>query len=228
MIKFIGPKLKKIRRLGILPGLSKKIIKKRIKSPGQHGKISIEKTNRFSLSDDYKIRLIEKQKLRFNYGITEKQLLSYFKKAQKLKGSLGFLLLKMLELRLDSIVYRLGFSNTIPSARQLINHGHILVNKVKINILSFQCKINDIISVKDCKISKSLISKNIELQENKTDLLNKRFKNLKLIKSISQLNKASFLDLDKNKLSGKIIKNITRKNISLNINEFKIVEYYSR
>ncbi len=209
MIKFIGPKLKKIRRLGILPGLSKKIIKKRIKSPGQHGKISIEKTNRFSLSDDYKIRLIEKQKLRFNYGITEKQLFSYFKKAQKLKGSLGF-------------------SNTIPSARQLINHGHILVNKVKINIPSFQCKINDIISVKDCKISKSLISKNIELQENKTDLLNKRFKNLKLIKSISQLNKASFLDLDKNKLSGKIIKNITRKNISLNINEFKIVEYYSR
>ena len=87
----------------------------------------LAKAKRSSLSDDYRERLLEKQKLRFNYGVTEKQLLAYYKK-QNVNGSTGSLLLEILEARLDCVVYRLGFASTIPAARQIINHGHVLVN----------------------------------------------------------------------------------------------------
>ena len=134
MVRYRGPRIRIIRRLGLLPGLTKKTTKNRTKTPGQHGKISFTKTTRSSLSDDYKDRLFEKQKLRFNYGVTEKQLVAYYKEARRRQGSTGNLLLELLEARLDCVIYRLGFASTIPAARQVISHGHVLVNDKKMNI----------------------------------------------------------------------------------------------
>ncbi len=93
MARYLCPKIKIVRRLGLLPGLTRKNTKNRKKTPGQHGKIVFAKTKRTSLSDDYRQRLLEKQKLRFNYGLTEKQLVSYYKKAKSSKGATGSLLL---------------------------------------------------------------------------------------------------------------------------------------
>jgi len=101
----------------------------------------------------YGIRLQEKQKLRFNYGITERQLIRYVRQARSAKNSTGEVLLQLLEMRLDNIVFRLGLAPTIPAARQLINHGHFLVNNKKVDIPSYQCKQNDKITVSNRKQS---------------------------------------------------------------------------
>ena len=141
MVRYRGPRVKIIRRLGLLPGLTKKSSKNRTKTPGQHGKIVFAKTSsRSSLSDDYRERLFEKQKLRFNYGVTEKQLIAYYKEAKRLPGATGTLLLQLLESRLDCVIYRLGFASTIPAARQIVSHGHVLVNNKKIDVAGFICK----------------------------------------------------------------------------------------
>ena len=96
---------------------------------------------------EYAIRLQEKQKLRFNYGISEIQLLRYVYLARKVKGSTGQVLLQLLEMRLDNTIFRLGMASTIPAARQLVNHGHICINGSRVSIPSFQCKPGDIITV---------------------------------------------------------------------------------
>ena len=106
----------------------------------------------------YAIRLQEKQKLRFNYGLTESQLIKYVQIARKSKGATGEILLQLLEMRLDNVIFRLGITPTIASARQLISHGHIIVNGQKVNIPSYQCQIKDIISVSSKKNSRNLIA----------------------------------------------------------------------
>ena len=126
MSRYRGPRFKKIRRLGVLPGLTNKKPRD-LRNPSRSGKRS-----------QYRIRLEEKQKLRFHYGITERQLLKYFRIARKAKGSTGQVLLQLLEMRLDNILFRLGMSPTIPGARQLVNHRHILVNGRIVNIPSFR------------------------------------------------------------------------------------------
>ena len=163
MVRYTGARIRIIRRLGLLPGLTRKSIKNRTTTPGMHGKMLFTKSKRSSLSDDYKERLLEKQKLRFNYGITEKQLVSYYKESKRKTGSTGSILLELLESRLDCVVYRLGFAATIPAARQIVNHGHILVNNKLINIPSFLCKKEDLISIKQREPSKKLISTNFIL-----------------------------------------------------------------
>ena len=202
MSRYLGPRLRITRRLGALPGFTKKQIKRKY-APGQHGpnKKQIKKT-----TSDYIIRLQEKQKLRFYYGISEKQLYSYIKEARRLKGVTGSLLLQLLEMRFDNIIYSLGFSPTIPSARQVIIHGHILLNNKTVNIPSFQCKPNDIISIKENSLK--IIKENV----NKKNLL---FLPL-------------HLDLDQKKLIGKVNSIILREDISLNINDLLVVEFYSR
>ena len=127
MSHYRGPRLRICRRLGKLPGLTSKISKKS-NPPGDHGAAFTKKPSQFN------IRLKEKQKLRFNYGVTERQLLKYVKKARKSKGSSGSLLLNFLEMRLDNIVFRLGFAPTIMAAKQLVSHGHILVNDKIVDI----------------------------------------------------------------------------------------------
>nr|YP_009540967.1 ribosomal protein S4 [Discoplastis spathirhyncha]AYQ93496.1 ribosomal protein S4 [Discoplastis spathirhyncha] len=201
MSKYRGPKLRIVRRIGKLPGLTQKIPKK-TNPPGQHGLAYNKKQSQ------YEIRLKEKQKLRFHYGIGERQLLSYIKKSKKMKGSSGKTLLTLLEMRLDNIIYRLGFSKTIVSAKQLISHGHVMINKKMINIPSYLCKPQNIITIKNSAKSKNIITKNLETSENNII--------------------PEHLSINKEKLEGKINNLVNRNSISLLINELLVVEYYSR
>jgi small subunit ribosomal protein S4 len=228
MVRYLGPRIKIIRRLGLLPGLTRKSTKNRTKTPGQHGKLVFAKTKRSSLSDDYKDRLLEKQKLRFNYGVTEKQLVSYYKEAKKSKGSTGTILLEFLESRLDCIVFRLGFAPTIPSARQLVNHGHILVNKKLVTIPSFLCEKGDVLSIRSKEKSKNLITQNFELQQQKRKLIQRRMKRINLTKSRFHSLLPSHLEINLENLCGKYISPVKRKDLLLRVNELKVVEYYSR
>lgn len=228
MARYIGPKIRIIRRLGLLPGLTRKNIKNRGTTPGQHGKPIFTKSKRSSLSDDYRERLFEKQKLRFNYGITEKQLVSYYKQAKKEFGSTGNLLLQLLESRLDCIIYRLGFAPTIPSARQIVNHGHIFVNGKSVNIPSFLCQNGDEIEIKKKKRSENLVGNNFEAQQHKRTLIQRRMKRVKLTKSRFHSLLPTHLQINNETLIGKVIRPVKRKDVLVRINELKVVEYYSR
>jgi small subunit ribosomal protein S4 len=228
MVRYRGPRIRIIRRLGLLPGLTKKTTKTRTRTPGQHGKISISRTTRSSLSDDYKDRLFEKQKLRFNYGVTEKQLISYYKEAKRRQGATGSILLELLESRLDCVVYRLGFASTIPAARQIVNHGHILVNDRLVNIPSFLCKAGDVISIRDRVQSKKLISNNFEIQQNKRKLIQRRMKRVNLTQSRFHSLLPKHLEVDTTTLVGKFLTPVKRKDVLVRINELKVIEYYSQ
>ena len=229
MARYTGPRVRIIRRLGLLPGLTRKNTKNRTKTPGQHGKLVFTKTKqRSSLSDDYRERLLEKQKLRFNYGVSEKQLVSYYKEAKRRNGSTGTLLLELLEARLDCVIYRLGFAPTIPAARQIVNHGHILVNDKLINIPSFICQKNDVITVKERETSKKLISDNFETQQQKRKLIQRRMKRVNLTKSRFHSLLPKHLEIDNEKLIGNFLSPVKRKDVLVRVNELKIVEYYSR
>lgn len=228
MGRYVGPRLRIIRRLGLLPGLTRKNTKNRTKTPGQHGKILFSKSKRSSLSDDYRERLLEKQKLRFNYGISEKQLVAYYHEAKRSQGSTGTNLLELVESRLDCIVYRLGFAATIPAARQIVTHGHILVNNKLVNIPSFGCKPNDIISIKNRPQSKKLISENLEIQQKRRELIQRRMKRINLTKSRFHSLLPKHLEINNENLFGKIVSFVKRKDVLIRINELKVIEYYSR
>ena len=228
MVRYIGPRIRIVRRLGLLPGLTRKNIKNRTKTPGQHGKIILTKAKRSSLSDDYRERLLEKQKLRFNYGVSEKQLISYYKEAKRLVGSTGSLLLELLESRLDCVIYRLGFAPTIPAARQLVNHGHIVVNDAMIDIPSFLCTKGDTIKIKEKTQSKKLVEENFKAQQQKRTLIQRRMKRVNLTKSRFHSLLPSHLQIDSDTLIAKVVSPVKRKDVLVRINELKIVEYYSR
>ena len=203
MSRYRGPRLRIKRRLGALPGLTKKT-SNNIR-PGQHGRVNIENNKK---PTEYGIRLEEKQKLRFNYGLTENQLYKYIKEARRRKGVTGLILLQLLEMRLDTICYNLGFASTIVQARQLVNHGHILINNKIVNIPSFQCRLNDVISIKQKSNSKNLI---------KSNLINNK-----------GLNLSSHLKLDETRLEAIVLDYCDRDDINLDIKELLVIEYYSR
>ncbi len=228
MVKYRGPRLKIIRRLGLLPGLTKKFPQLRLKTPGQHGKLVFNKITRTSLSDDYKDRLFEKQKLRFNYGITEKQLVSYFNDAKTRFGSTGSILLELIESRLDCVIFRLGFASTIPAARQIVNHGHIVVNNILVDIPSFLCMPGDIISIRNRKQSKDLITTNFKTQQNTRKVIQRRLKRSNLIESSSSSLLPTHLSVDSKTLVAKYLSTVKRKDVLIRINELKVVEYYSQ
>nr|WGM64134.1 ribosomal protein S4 [Brahea armata] len=199
MSRYRGPRFKKIRRLGTLPGLTSK----RPKS-GSDLKTQLRSGKR----SQYRIRLEEKQKLRFHYGLTERQLVRYVHIAGKAKGSTGQVLLQLLEMRLDNILFRLGMASTIPRARQLVNHRHILVNGRIVDIPSYRCKSRDIITTKDKQRSKALIQNYIALPP--PEELPKH------------------LTIDSFQYKGLVNQIIDSKWIGLKINELLVVEYYSR
>jgi small subunit ribosomal protein S4 len=228
MARYTGPRIRIIRRLGLLPGLTRKNTKNRTKTPGQHGKLIFTKTKRSSLADDYRERLFEKQKLRFNYGVTEKQLVSYYKEAKKRKGSTGTLLLELLEARLDCVIYRLGLAPTIPAARQIVNHSHILVNNKLINIPSFICQKDDTITVKEKVQSKRLVSNNFKIQEEKRTLIQRRMKRVNLTKLRFNSLLPKHLEIDRETMTGKFVFPVKRKDVLVRINELKVIEYYSK
>ena len=200
MARYRGAKLRITRRLGDLPGLTSKT-SKLTKRPGQHG------ANQKKLTQ-YAIRLEEKQKLRFNYGISEKQLMNYIRQAKKIKGATGNILLQLLEMRLDNVIFRLGMAPTIAAARQIVTHKHILINGSCVSIPSYQCEPGNIIAIKDSTASKQLITKNLELPA---------------LSNIPQN-----LEFDKKALSAKVLGVIDREWIALKLNELFVIEFYSR
>nr|WGF18510.1 ribosomal protein S4 [Cynanchum sibiricum] len=199
MSRYRGPRLKKIRRLGALPGLTNK-------RPRAGNDLRTQ--SRSGKKSQYRIRLEEKQKLRFHYGLTERQLLKYVHIAGKAKGATGQVLLQLLEMRLDNILFRLGMASTIPAARQFVNHRHILVNGHIVDIPSYRCKPGDIITVKDEQKSKALIQKSLD--------------------SSSHQELPSHLILQPFQYKGLVNQIIDSKWVGLKINELLVVEYYSR
>nr|YP_010849694.1 ribosomal protein S4 [Lobelia heyneana]WGH11018.1 ribosomal protein S4 [Lobelia heyneana] len=199
MSRYRGPCFKKIRRLGALPGLTTKSPRDKKDRRNQSGS---EKTSQ------YCIRLEEKQKLRFHYGLTERQLLKYVRIAGKAKGPTGQVLLQLLEMRLDNILFRLGMAPTIPGARQLVNHRHILVNGRIVDIPSYRCKPRDTITAKDEGKSKVLIQNSLNLSP--------------------QEKLPNHLTLDPVQYKGLVNQIIDSKWVGLTINELLVVEYYSR
>lgn len=203
MSRYRGPKLKITRRLGSLPGLTTKKSRK-LNRPGKDGN-SPEMGKKLS---EYGIRLEEKQKLKFNYGLTEHQLFRYVKEARRRKGVTGLVLLQLLEMRLDTLCFTLGFARSITQARQLVNHGHITVNGKVLSIPSFQCRLNDVIGVKDKVASKNLVTTNVKNNQ-KNDL-------------------PYNLKFDADKLEAVVLDYCDRNDIQLQLDELLVIEHYSR
>lgn len=173
--------------------------KKRITVPGQHGNGRPQKLS------NYGAHLYEKQKLRYMYGLMEKQMRNTFYKAKKMEGVLGLNLLIKLESRLDNIVYRMGLTNTRRAARQLVNHGHILVDGKRVNIPSFEVKPGSIVSVREKSRNNAHIDASLKAAQVKP-----------------------FVEFDKTTMSGKYIRFPERSEVAGQINEAYIVEYYNK
>ncbi|AFY59756.1 30S ribosomal protein S4 [Synechococcus sp. PCC 6312] len=200
MARYRGPRLRIVRRLGELAGLTRKS-PKRSYPPGQHGQARKKKS-------EYATRLEEKQKLRFNYGVSERQLVRYVRKARRVSGSTGTALLQLLEMRLDNTVFRMGMAPTIPAARQLVNHGHITVNGRAVSIPSYQVRPGEIIGVRQRDNSRQLVEANLQ--------------------SPGLANLPTHLEFDKNTFTGKVNGVVEREWVALQVNELLVVEYYSR
>ena len=199
MARYTGPANKKSRRLGFST-LENGTDLKRPYAPGQHGQ-----SRRRKLSE-YGIQLQEKQKVRILYGLNEKQFRKVFDKASKMHGIAGENLLILLESRLDILVYRLGMARTRRSARQIVNHGHILVNGKKVNIPSYTVKVGDVISVKENSLNHPAIKDALEQK--------------KVV--------PAYLEMDVKSLSGKYVRFPERSELNSEINEQLIVEFYNR
>ena len=200
MSRYTGPANKKSRRVGFSTLENGKDLAKRPYKPGQHGQ------DRKAKASNYSIQLNEKQKVKFTYGLNEKQFRLLFNKAGKMQGIHGENFLRLLESRLDNIVYRMGLSRTRRGARQIVNHGHILVNGKKVDIPSEMVKPGDVISVKESSKDHKAIKEALEAINNTVE----------------------FVTFDKNKLEGTYVRLPERSELSSDINEALIVEFYSR
>jgi small subunit ribosomal protein S4 len=157
MARYTGPRVRISRRFGVPIFGPTKYLERRNYGPGVHGPKSRHKTT------EYGDGLIEKQKLRYYYGLMEKQFRGVYEKALSRRGVTGETMLQILETRLDNVVYQLGFGNTRAAARQLVNHGHVTVNGRKASIASFALKVNDVISIKNNNVARQLATKNLEV-----------------------------------------------------------------
>ena len=200
MARYTGARYKKSRRLGFSTLENGKDLAKRPYAPGIHG------TDRRKKLSEYGVQLQEKQKVRFMYGLNEKQFKKTFERASKMKGIAGENLLRLLESRLDNLVYRMGMASTRRAARQVVNHGHIMVNGVKVDIPSYTCKPGDVISVKEQSLNHAAIKASVE----------------------ATLNYPAFVEFDKNKLTGTYLRYPDRSELNQEVNESLIVEYYNR
>lgn len=204
MSRYRGPKLKITRRLGALPGLTTKKSTK-INRPGKDGNANADTGKKLT---EYGVRLEEKQKLKFNYGLSESQLFRYVKEARRRQGVTGLILLQLLEMRLDTLCFTLGFAKTMAQARQLVNHGHITVNKKVVTIPSFQCRLNDTISIKEQTSSKTLVENNVKNYQSNTIPIHLKF--------------------DRDKLEATVMDYCDRGDVSLQLDELLVIEHYSR
>ncbi|MHA3770290.1 30S ribosomal protein S4 [Verrucomicrobiota bacterium sgz303538] len=203
MARYTGPKDKISRRFGVALFGPTKALEHKNYPPGMHG----PKGSRRKQSE-YAQALAEKQKLRFQYGVLEKQFRRYFQTALTRRGVTGQILLQILETRLDNIVFRLGFANSRSAARQLVSHGHVQVNGRKVDVSSYNVRPGDTVSIKDKPSSRTLAARNLELTQ------------------ITPV--PDWLTLDKDAFSGKVARIPTRDEIQPIVNEQLIVELYSR
>jgi small subunit ribosomal protein S4 len=199
MARYTGPRWKLSRRLGISLSGTGKELAKRPYAPGQHG-------NQRKKLSEYGIQLQEKQKLRLMYGVSEKQFRNLFEKAGKMKGVQGENFMKLLESRLDNLVYRLGFARTRPQARQLVVHGHITVNGKKVDRPSYLVQVGDVIGLREKSRNLAVVK---EALEDRAYL-------------------PEYLTFDEAKMEGTYTRLPERSELPAEINETLIVEFYSR
>jgi small subunit ribosomal protein S4 len=202
MARYTGPRVRISRRFGLPLFGPTKYLERRNYGPGVHGPKSRRKHS------DYALGLIEKQKLRYYYGLLERQFRGVYEKALKRRGVTGEQMLQILESRVDNVVYHLGFANTRAAARQMVTHGHIRVNGRKVSIPSYGLKANDVVEVKNGNVSRQLATKNLE--------------------SATSRAVPDWLLLNKEEFKGTVVRIPTREEINPIANEQAVVEFYSR
>lgn len=200
MSRYTGSSYKQARRVGFSISETGKELARRPYGPGQHG------NDRKGKLSDYGNQLKEKQKVRFMYGVNERQFKKTFKEAEKMKGIQGTNFLRLLESRLDNLVYRTGFANTRRGARQLVNHAHVTVNGKKVDIPSYRCVPGDVISLKED-------DKNLKVVEEALAKVTKR---------------VEFITYDENKKEATYVRLPERNELNADINEALIVEFYNK
>ena len=200
MSRYTGPSYKQARRVGFSISETGKELARRPYGPGQHG------ADRKGKSSDYGTQLKEKQKVRFMYGVNEKQFHKTFVEAEKMTGIHGTNFLRLLESRLDNLVYRIGFASTRRGARQLVNHGHVTVNGKKVDIPSYRVKVGDVISLKED-------DKNLKVVNESLEKVTKR---------------VEFITYDENKKEATYVRLPERNELNADINEALIVEFYNK
>lgn len=203
MARYTGPKDKISRRFGVAIFGPSKAMERRNFGPGQHGARSGRKKQ-----SDYSVALNEKQKLRYQYGVLEKQFRRFFEEASRRRGVTGEILLQMLECRLDNVVYRLGLANSRNAARQYVSHGHVTVNGRKLNIPSAQVKPGDVIAMKQSARAQQMGLRSLDLTQ--------------------AIVVPDWLSQDRDKLGGKVNRLPSREEIDPIVNEQLVVELYSR
>lgn len=199
-MRYTGSDWKRSRRLGFSTLETNKELQKRPYGPGQHGAARKKKPS------EYGKQLVEKQKLRQMYGVNERQFRRLFMIALSSKEVTGYAFMKLLESRLDNLVFRMGFARTRRGARQLVNHGHVEVNGKKVDIPSYLCSLNDVISIRENAKDMKVIKESLE----------------------SVATKVGWVEVEAEKLSGKYIREPERSELTQQITESQIVEYYNR
>ncbi len=203
MARYTGPRVRISRRFNAPIFGPSKYLERKNYGPGVHGpKSSRRKTT------DYGLGLIEKQKLRYYYGLQERQFRGIYERALRRRGVTGETMLQILETRLDNLVFHLGFSNTRAGARQMVNHGHIKVNGRKVSIPSFAVKVNDVIELKDTNVARQMATKGLEISTSRAI--------------------PDWLTLEKDAFKGTLLRVPTRDEIQPIANVQTVVEFYSR
>jgi small subunit ribosomal protein S4 len=202
MARYTGPRVRISRRFGLPMFGPSKYLERRNYGPGVHGPKSRRKHT------DYGLGLIEKQKLRYYYGLMERQFRGVYEKALRRRGVTGEQMLQILETRLDNVVYHLGFANSRAAARQMVSHGHVTVNGRKVNVPSFSLRVNDTVEIKNKNVSRQLATKNLEMATSRAV--------------------PDWLSLGKEEFKGVVMRIPTRDEINPIANEQAVVEFYSR
>lgn len=202
MARYTGPRVRISRRFGLPMFGPTKYLERRNFPPGVHGPKSRRKQT------DYGLGLIEKQKLRYYYGLLERQFRGVYEKALKRRGVTGEQMLQILETRLDNVVYHLGFAPTRAAARQMVSHGHVRVNGRKVSIPSYALRVNDAVEIKNTSVSRQLATKNLEISTSRAV--------------------PDWLSLNKEEFKGVVMRVPTRDEINPIANEQAVVEFYSR
>jgi small subunit ribosomal protein S4 len=202
MARYTGPRVRISRRFGTPIFGSSKYLERKNYPPGMHGPKARRKHT------DYALGLIEKQKLRYYYGLQERQFHGVYERALKKRGVTGETMLQILETRLDNVVYHLGFGSTRAAARQMVTHGHVRVNGKKVNIPSYSLKVNDVVEVKNTNVSRQMATRGMEISTSRSI--------------------PDWVSIDKSAFKGTVLRMPSREDIQPIANDQAVVEFYSR